>query len=512
MESLGGVASFVVYQAGFPIDDGNKATAQRQVATSLHAPVDLFPGSGVQHFRVEAVNVLGEAGPLSDELAIDTTSRIGYIADHDAENDFAIHTMLAVPGAVRTEVSPSSLDWHKWSFSPDGRHIAYAPDESPEVSYGLYVVPATGGTSIPILDPAIGIFWAWDWSWSPDGSRIAYRADPPGPETSYQLWTVPAVGGSAVRVNDPTTTSVAEIPGLSWSPDGSRLAYVGIEPVTFLARLYSAPADGGGATELSGPFPSGADGVTRFAWSPNGSQVAYIADQETTNLPELWVVPAGGGTPLKISAPLASGGYVNGLAWSPDGTRIAYRSDPDADTLLDIFVVPASGGASIRLSEDGGDWWSFEWSPDGSYLAYSGVATQDGRRELRVVPAVGGDDWRVSLSDSRGTPYRVSRWSWSPNGEQLAYTATASTDPGATDYRLYVTPFDRVEENPSSHPAAVSAFAWSPDGSRIVYLTDEDPDELWLVSVSGGGPEQLVGIGVRPRSGVRSFAWSPLGN
>ena len=76
--SFAGIGAFVVYHADFPITAGNKSSARRRVSGEPFAAVDVCPGSGSQHFRVEAQNVLGEPGPLSDELVIDTTSRLAY--------------------------------------------------------------------------------------------------------------------------------------------------------------------------------------------------------------------------------------------------------------------------------------------------------------------------------------------------------------------------------------------------------------------------------------------------
>ena len=157
MASLGGVASFVVYQSDFPITDGNKADARRKVTPTLYAAVDLFPNTGIQHFRVEAQNVLGESGPLSPEITVDTTSGLAYIGDYDGAFVFGLYAVPAVPGATTVRVSDPFLEYTRWAWSPDGLHLGYS---SLQATYsGIHVVPATGGTPVRVDDSSAGSLW-----------------------------------------------------------------------------------------------------------------------------------------------------------------------------------------------------------------------------------------------------------------------------------------------------------------------------------------------------------------
>src|SRR5690606_35364589 len=57
-------------------------------------------------------------------------------------------------------------------------------------------------------------------TWSPDGTRSAYLADTSG---RLQLWMQPAGGGNAVQL---TALPDRRVTGFRWSPDGSRIAFL----------------------------------------------------------------------------------------------------------------------------------------------------------------------------------------------------------------------------------------------------------------------------------------------
>ena len=102
------------------------------------------------------------------------------------------------------------------SFSPDGTMIAFTGeyDGNPDV----YVIPATGGvpkrlTYHPGTDSVVG--------WTPDGKSILFSTWANSfRHFAQQLYTVPLTGGFPTRLPLPVAGRA------SYSPDGSRLAYV----------------------------------------------------------------------------------------------------------------------------------------------------------------------------------------------------------------------------------------------------------------------------------------------
>jgi Tol biopolymer transport system component len=139
-------------------------------------------------------------------------------------------------------------------------------------------------------------------SWSPDGRRVAFfneRAREKG--ATSDLYVVNVVSRSRTLVfRNAQDTSGDDPMAAAWSPDGSRLA------------LTSAPTH-----KIWLIAPNGRqkrllqDEAWKPAWSPDGTTIAYEYFYG-----ELWQLSPDGTTDR-----LAVGGSP---AWSPDGTQITY--------------------------------------------------------------------------------------------------------------------------------------------------------------------------------------------
>ncbi len=103
-------------------------------------------------------------------------------------------------------------------FSPDGREIAFTGEYDGNVD--VYVVATTGGipkriTWHPAPDQTMG--------WTPDGKSILFSSRRTSNSVYSQLFTIPREGGF------PTPLPLPMGAEASYSPDGSRLAYVPLD-------------------------------------------------------------------------------------------------------------------------------------------------------------------------------------------------------------------------------------------------------------------------------------------
>jgi dipeptidyl aminopeptidase/acylaminoacyl peptidase len=239
-----------------------------------------------------------------------------------------------------------------------------------------------------------------DWSvesfaWSPDGTRVAFCADP-GDRADVDA--APAVYAVAARGGEPV--ELARLAGscssVSWSPDGANVAFLGIdeagEPFGCEDSLWVVPASGGAARDLAPGrhlhlhLALASDLVdwqvgtgSQLAWDGAGAVISPLtADGQSA----LWRFPLAG-----EPAPYPGGErHVQGSALG-GGRLVTLRAT--ATGVVELYGEDA-GAPSRRLTRDGAAW----------QRALSGVA-----HEQVSIPGPAGPI-RATLAAPRGAGRR----------------------------------------------------------------------------------------------------------
>ena len=240
------------------------------------------------------------------------------------DGQYLLHHLVDAVDLVHTrnDLERASLDARSVSFrtpawSPDSRQMAYV-----DGSIGadtLVITDVQGNSKIEVDRVSILTVFLW----SPSLNEIAYTELTPARSLG-----IPTYGGLAVfDVDSGETRQITnrEIAAFFWSPDGSMVAYVGIDRPSATISWYVNDRSGKAEKKLTDFVPSSEQLFVMFAffdqyaysnnlWSPDGRSLVYSArdpDANGTGGSTIQVVSIDGSSPPRVIAP----GHL--AFWSP---------------------------------------------------------------------------------------------------------------------------------------------------------------------------------------------------
>ena len=412
-----------------------------------------------------------------------------WICDLDGRN---VRRLTSDPGVERDP-----------AFSPDGRTIAFSGQyDAASPGYGIeaanvYTLPVTGGEPTRLT-------WhpGWDFvrGWTPDGKAVlfnSWRETAIGNDTP--LFTVPAAGGFPSRLPVPSGRQS------SWSPDGSRLAYMPLFDSTpqwknyrggRISRIWiqglkdlaveQIPQPAGGCNDI-GPRWMG-DSIY-FRSDRNGESNLFAYDTKTKTVRQLTAfddfpvlgLDAGGGNLVFEQA-----GWL-------------HRFDPATgrSQRLQIGVAAELPETRTRFARGAKQVRSAHISPSGARAVFGF------RGEIVTVPAAKGD-----ARDITNTPGVHERFPvWSPDGKSIAFFS----DQGG-EYALHVLPADgkgKAKVYKLAGAGFYEAPAWSPDARKIAYV--DNSWTLYWLDLASGAVKKVASEPMLSGAQRRSLrtAWSP---
>jgi Tol biopolymer transport system component len=248
-------------------------------------------------------------------------------------------------------------------FSPDGTQLLFS-QRSADGFFQLFVIPASGGTSRRLLNPAFALRQN-QADWRGPAGLIAFAGGIAGKRPT--LWITNAVGSSAKEVILRQLSDGVYYP--SWYPRRKRILIVtsaeNLEEEGGVLRSVNLETGiirslTNRAQVLAGrPHVSPVGGAIAFAGQRNFGQ---HYDQKKN---KVWILE-----PNRTLRELDSG-EGRSPAWSPDGRYVAFESDRGNEAgLYAIYVVPRNGGTPLRLTPFELDAHHPTWSPDGRRIAF----------------------------------------------------------------------------------------------------------------------------------------------
>ena len=249
----------------------------------------------------------------------------------------------------------------------------------------------------------------------------------------YELQVADADGFNAQSV----LASNEPIMSPSWSPDGSRLAYVSFDqkkPIVVVQNLAQ------GTTRVIANYRGNNSAP---AWSPDSRYLAVALSKD--GLTQVYRVPAAGGDAERLTE---SAGIDTQPNYSPDGQTIAFTSDRGGSP--QIYRMPASGGPATRLTFEGTYNVGPRYSPDGKSIAF--VQRDGGRYRIASMELATGQVTVLTDGTLDDSP------TYAPNGKMILYEAQVA----GRGQLAAVSGDGRVRQRLTSAAGDVQDPAWGP--------------------------------------------------
>jgi eukaryotic-like serine/threonine-protein kinase len=191
-------------------------------------------------------------------------------------------------------------------------------------------------------------------SFSADDKQVAVRRSDPQANNS-DIWLIDLERGVPIRFT--TDLGIDNFP--TWSPDGSRIAFISTR--NGQTSIYQKSSSGAGAEEA---LITSAELKYNPQWSPDGHFILYGQINATTNV-DLLLLPLSG---ERKPQPFLQTSFIEAQPrFSPDGRWVAYISNETGQFEVYVQSFPAING-KVPISTGGGS--QPQWRGDGRELYY----------------------------------------------------------------------------------------------------------------------------------------------
>jgi len=257
-----------------------------------------------------------------------------------------------------SEANTGSENPYAPSWSRDGRWLAVGNGKRCDPfadcrRWNVSITDLKSGTKVRDIP------WGKEPSWAPSGSALSYEGGSahgdPHAKVRYGVFVAGRDGGGRHLL------SPGGLP--AWSPNRPLIAFFVRGTRGVRTGLHLSRADGKGQRRLVRSEPI-------FAWSPDGSRIAYIGPFFFPD--SLWVRSLSTGRSRRVAA--TDHNEVGSIAWSPDGTELVFvRFDyrRNEDRLLIVRSDGSAGPVEIARTRKGERIWTPIFTSDGARVLYS---------------------------------------------------------------------------------------------------------------------------------------------
>jgi Tol biopolymer transport system component len=252
-----------------------------------------------------------------------------------------IYTLDLAGGALnRLTVDPRNAINPVWS--PDGNTIAFISDR--DGTSQIYLMDTDGGNQRRLTNltntyagqPLLP-------SWSPDGKHLAFVASPVSEPGNWDIYAIDVDGTNLLHL----TTNPSQDCWPAWSPCGTRIGFASFRDGNW--DFYIMNSDGSNQNRVT----TNAN-IHGIAWSPDGSKIAYTSAFYPGIL-DLFIMDANGSNPIRITDHAYLQGTLSWLNESRRPTVVTNNATDIAKTSAILNGTVTSLGSSDSVTA------SFEW-------------------------------------------------------------------------------------------------------------------------------------------------------
>jgi dipeptidyl aminopeptidase/acylaminoacyl peptidase len=266
----------------------------------------------------------------------------------------------------------------------------------------------------------------------------------------------------------------------SWSPDGSRIAYMAQgEPSG--SQIFVKYKNTEGATQITRVDKT----PSNIKWSPDGK---YIAFNMLVPFNDTWSIKM----PEK----------PKGAKWTDNPkvvTKMNYKRDRVGyleEGFIHVFIVSSDGGTPRQITQGNWNHNGIEWTPDGKEILFTSLRVDEAEYEYRQsnIYAVNVETTQIrQLTNRNGID---SSPIVSPDGKKVAYVGYDWTDDTYIENKLYIMDIDgkNPKELAVDFDRSPANMFWATDNSGIYFNADfNGTRNLFFAPVRGGHKQVTKG-------------------
>ena len=194
-------------------------------------------------------------------------------------------------------------------------------------------------------------------------------------------------------------------------------------------------------------------------------------------------------------------------SWSPESGKIAFTDFDDS-----LYTINPNGDGLTKITQIIGGMSRLSWSPDGERIAFDtntayNNAPFSGREiEIYLIDVDNSDSFRLVAGISPD---------WSPDGDTITFTSRLTPGGFQHIFKIRIDGTDSIQLT-DGYTSQYNP-RWSPDGTKIAFISRREyskggGSEIYFMDADGSNVTQLTNLSKEKDIRPIDLEWSPSGN